>query len=91
MLADSAYGGGQSRKTSTTPATPQVIKPIPIHPAVPGGFERDDFVVDHDARTVTCPEGETVAITAKGTATFGSVAGPARCGTGAPPAGRDAN
>jgi hypothetical protein len=31
-----------------------VIKP-PLRSAVPGGFDRDDFVVDHDNRTVTCP------------------------------------
>ena len=30
-----------------------------------GRFGRDDFTVDHTARTVTCPAGHTVAITAR--------------------------
>ena len=32
-----------------------VIKPMPSHPAVLGGLGRDEFGVDHAARTVTCP------------------------------------
>jgi Transposase DDE domain len=48
-----------------------VIKPLPLVPAVPGGFDRDDFKVDHDAGTVTCPNNHTVTISAKGHASFG--------------------
>jgi len=33
---------------------------------------RDDFDVDHAARTVTCPNNVTVTISAKGNATFGA-------------------
>ena len=51
----------------------QAIKPIPLRSAVPGGFDRDDFVIDHSARTATCPGGHTVAITAKGNASFGAL------------------
>jgi hypothetical protein len=47
-----------------------VIKPIPLRPAVPGGFTRDDFTIDHRRRTATCPAGHTVPITASGVATF---------------------
>lgn len=49
-----------------------VIKPPPLRPAVPGGFTLDDFTIDGDTRTVTCPEDITVTITPKGTARFGT-------------------
>ena len=39
------------------------IKAIPVRPPVPGGFTVDDFAIDHDARTVTCPGGLTRPIT----------------------------
>ncbi|MDP9405210.1 MAG: transposase, partial [Actinomycetota bacterium] len=48
-----------------------VIKPAALRPAVPDGFDRDDFTVDHDAGTVTCPNRQTVTLSANGTATFG--------------------
>ena len=35
-------------------------------------FTRDDFTIDHTARTATCPNGTTVMIAAKGAATFGA-------------------
>jgi len=72
VLGDAAYGGGDTRQRLTDAGHETVIKPLPIRPAVPGGFDRDDFTVDHTARTVTCPNGVTVAITAKGNATFGA-------------------
>jgi Transposase DDE domain len=37
---------------------------------VPGGFSKDDFVIDLAARTVTCPAGHTVPVTPKGQAPF---------------------
>jgi Transposase DDE domain len=49
----------------------RAIKAIPLRATVPGGFDRDDFVIDHDARTATCPAGHTVGVTAKGNAIFG--------------------
>jgi len=71
VLADSAYGGGETRTALRAAKHRQAIKAIPIRPAVPGGFDRDDFIVDHHARTVTCPNRNTVTISAKGHATFG--------------------
>jgi IS5 family transposase len=71
-LGDAAYGGGQTRKDLDNAGHATVIKPAPLRPAVPGGFDRDDFCVDHDNRTVTCPNGQTVAISDKGNATFGA-------------------
>ena len=39
-----------------------MIKPKPVQPAVPGGFTRDDFTVDDQHGTVTCPAGVTRTI-----------------------------
>src|SRR5918994_423833 len=70
-LGDAAYGGGQTRKDLDAAGHTTTIKPAPLRPAGPGGVDRDDFHVDHNQRTVTCPNGETVPISAKGNATFG--------------------
>ena len=71
VLADSGYGSGQVRVALRAAQHDLAIKAIPLRRAIPGGFDRDDFTVDHTARTVTCPAGHTVAITTKGSATFG--------------------
>ena len=71
VLADSAYGSGAVRAALRAGRHEQAIKPMPLQRAVPGGFHRDDFIIDHEARTATCPAGHTVTITMKGTATFG--------------------
>jgi IS5 family transposase len=71
VLGDAAYGGGQTRADLAAAGHRATIKPLPLRPAVPGGFGRDDFAVDHAAGTVTCPNNKTVAISAKGNATFG--------------------
>jgi IS5 family transposase len=71
VLGDSAYGSGETRASLRAAGHDQMIKPIPLRSVVPGGFNRDDFVIDYTARTATCPAGHTVHITAKGAATFG--------------------
>jgi IS5 family transposase len=71
VLADAAYAGGETRAALRRAKHHQAIKPNPLRRAVPGGFNRDDFIVDHHARTVTCPAGHTITIAAKGSATFG--------------------
>jgi hypothetical protein len=48
-----------------------VIKPVPLRPAVEGGYGLDDFDIDENAKTVTCPEGVTVKINPHGRARFG--------------------
>lgn len=70
-LGDTAYGGGQTRHDLAQAGHTAVIKPLPLRPAVPGGFDRDDFKVDHDAGMVTCANNHTVMISAKGNASFG--------------------
>jgi IS5 family transposase len=73
VFADSAYGSGPVRAELREKEHAQVIKPIPLaKPKIVGGFTRDDFCVNHDQRTVTCPQGHTVTIAAKGSASFGA-------------------
>lgn len=72
VLADSAYGSGEVRAALRAARHDQAIKAIPLHSAVPGGFNRDDFVIDHHARIATCPNGVRVTITRNGYATFGA-------------------
>jgi len=70
VLADSAYGSGRTRSELGECHHRLVIKPLPSRPVVPGGFVRDDFAVDHDARTVTCPAGHTARLSGAGSAKF---------------------
>lgn len=71
VYADSAYGSGETRVEIRRRGHDAVIKPIPLRGGTAGGFDRDDFVIDHHARTATCPAGHTVHITARGHAEFG--------------------
>lgn len=70
VVADSAYGSGATRAALRSAGHVQTIKPLPLRPAVPGGFTRDDFAIDHTAGTATCPAGHTVRISAGGNASF---------------------
>ena len=69
VLADSAYGSGTTR-SDLAEHHRLVIKPLPSRPVIAGGFVRDDFVVDHDSRTVTCPAGHVSRLTKGGIAKF---------------------
>jgi IS5 family transposase len=70
VLGDSAYGAGDFRHHLNERRMSATIKPGPLRPAVEGGFTIDDFHLD--GRTVTCPNGVTVTLTRKRTATFGA-------------------
>lgn len=72
VYGDSHYGSGQARADYRDAGHDTVIKPIPLHAAVPGGFTFDDFTVDEDNHIVTCPAGITRTITAKRHVTFGA-------------------
>lgn len=72
IYADTAYGGGETRVGIRRRGHDSVIKPIPLQPAVANGFTRDDFIIDHRARTATCPAGHTVVITPRNNAVFGT-------------------
>ena len=71
VLGDGADGSGETLSALHEAKHHPAIKPYPTTTAVPGGFHRDDFIVNHDARTATCPEGHTVPIALRGSATFG--------------------
>jgi hypothetical protein len=72
VLGDSAYGTGDARAALAEAGHTAVIKPMPSRPAVAGGFTLDDFTVDEQAGTVTCPRGLTRPITTSRTVTFGA-------------------
>jgi len=71
-LADSAYGSGDARKELADAGHQAVIKPKPLQAAVPGGFTLDDFIINDDETTVTCPNGVTRPITARRAVVFGA-------------------
>ena len=73
VLADGAYGSGETLATLSSAGHLRAIKPFPMHAAIKGGFDRDDFVVDERAGTVTCPAGHSVGISATRRARFGAL------------------
>jgi IS5 family transposase len=70
VLGDSAYGTGTTRATLAAAGHVAVIKPLPLRTPVPGGFTSDDFTINFEARTVTCPANHTVEIRPSGGAAF---------------------
>ena len=86
VLADSAYASGEALDAFAAAGYDTAIKPIDPKPRITGGFTRDDFTIDTDAQTVTCPAGHTKAVTS-GAARFGALCNGcplrARCTTSA--------
>lgn len=72
VLGDSAYGSGEFRDHLEGADKTAVIKPPPLRPAVEGGFDLDDFDIDEEAGTVSCPAGVVVTLSAKRRASFGA-------------------
>jgi DDE family transposase/transposase-like protein DUF772 len=70
---DSAYGTGDLRGAIDDADHEAVIKPKPLQSAVEGGFTVDDFTVDEENQTVTCPNGNTRPISTTRIATFGAL------------------
>ena len=85
IYGDSHYGTGQARADYQEAGHDTVIKPVPLRPAVAGGFTLDDFAISEEDGTVTCPAGHTRTISTKRYATFGAVCAAARYGHNAPP------
>ena len=73
VYADSAYGTGAARAAYRAGGHDTVIKSKPLCPAVDGGFTVDDFTIDEQDGTVTCPGGHTRVMSPKRTVTFGAV------------------
>jgi hypothetical protein len=72
VYGDSAYGSGEARAAYRQGGHDTFIKPGPLRPAVPGGFTVDDFAVDEEQGTVTCPDGVTRQMSPARTVTFGA-------------------
>ncbi len=75
VFGDSAYGSGAVRADLRDAQHAAVIKPWPLAPNRRLGddqFTRDDFTIDYQGATVTCPNNVTVTITPGGAATFGA-------------------
>jgi IS5 family transposase len=70
---DSAYGTGDLRGAVADAGNQAVIKPKPLRPPVEGGLTVDDFTVDEQAGTVTCPAGHAVKLSRTRIATFGAL------------------
>jgi hypothetical protein len=62
VLGDTAYSTGDLRERLRAGGHVAVIKPPPLRPAVPGGFTIDDFTIDDQAGTATCPAGHTITL-----------------------------
>jgi hypothetical protein len=70
-FADSAYGTGDLRAAIAAAGHRAVIKPKPLQVAVKGGFSVDDFTVDEQNTTVTCPNQVTRPVSPGRRVTFG--------------------
>jgi Transposase DDE domain len=73
VYGDSMYGSGEARAAYRDGHHDTFIKPIPLRPAVPGGFTVDDFTIDDTTSTVTCPAGHTRSMAASRTVAFGRI------------------
>jgi IS5 family transposase len=62
VLGDAAYGTGELRERLQDGGHTLVIKPPPLRSAIPGGFTIDDFSINDQAATATCPAGHTVTL-----------------------------
>ena len=72
VYGDSAYGSGEARAAYRDAGHDTIIKPRPLTPAVPGGFTIEDFTIDEEAGTVTCPAGQVRQMSKNRTVTFGA-------------------
>ena len=70
---DSAYGTGDLRGAIDDAGHDAAIKPKPLQAPVEGGFTVDDFTVDEQAGTVSCPAGNTRPISRTRVANFGAL------------------
>ncbi len=71
VLGDSAYGTAEARLALAQAGHTAIIKPLGLRRTVPGGFTLDDFTVNEQAGTVTCPAGVTKLLTRDRAAVFG--------------------
>jgi len=72
VLGDSAYATGEALAALNDTGHRPMVKPWPTKPAVPGGFQTEDFSVDETNNSVTCPAGVTRPLTPSRSVTFGA-------------------
>ena len=72
VLGDSGYGSGEFRQHLKDHDHIATIKPIALHATIADGFTIDDFTIDLDTMTATCPNAITVTISRSRHATFGA-------------------
>lgn len=67
VLGDSAYGSGRFLEDLAAAGHDPVItpKPVPTPSGLVNPFTADEFIVDHDGQTVTCPNGVSVSFANK--------------------------
>lgn len=70
---DSAYGTGDLRGAIDDAGHDAAIKPKPLQAPVPGGFTVDDFTVEEQSGTVSCPAGHTRPPSRTRIASFGAL------------------
>jgi len=70
---DSAYGTGDLRGAIDDAGHDAAIKPKPLQAPVPGGFTVDDFTVEEQSGTVSCPAGHTRPLSRTRIASFGAL------------------
>jgi hypothetical protein len=88
VLGDSAYSAGEFRAELAARGSTAVIKPAPLMRAIPGGFTVDDFVVDLESGTVTCPGPTPSPLLERVPPCSERAAAAALCAIAAPPHGR---
>lgn len=62
LLADTAYGGAELRHELACFPGVHVLAPPPVGGHAEGRLPKQDFAVDFDAMTATCPNGATSAV-----------------------------
>lgn len=78
VLGDTAYGNGPVRAELAERGV-DVLAPVPQGKVVEGRLGKQDFQIDIDAGTVTCPAGHTVAISTSKTGFRGANFSRATC------------
>ena len=81
---DSVYGTGDLRGAIDDAGGDAAIKPKPLQAPVEGGFTVDDFTVDEQSGTVSCPAGNTRPLSRSRVASFGVLCRGCPCVSGAP-------
>ena len=70
VLGDSAYDSAGFLEAADELKIEPVVKARPLTVAIPGGYSLDDFTLNQDTNTITCPAGHEATRSPKGRAKF---------------------